>query len=346
MADVSLVESANRALSVIQTESFSEHLRERAIRAADRSVLLTKFHGSGEERDFSVPTNCEGFGRIHHFRMDQGAGWPHNPLPIEPAARSLRIDVPEMMQVQVFQNAVCNWRCWYCFVDFELLSGDRRYSEFKTAAQLVDLYEAERGAPPVIDLSGGQPDLVPEWSSWTLEELERRGDHSTYLWSDDNLSNDYLWRFLGRAEIAKLAHSRRYGRVGCFKGFDDRSFAFNTKASPSLFANQFKLMRRIVEADFDVYGYVTLTAPTSQDLSRHMADFVDRLQTIHPLFPLRTIPLRVAAYTPTRGRLDIERSRALDIQQEAISAWQEELSLRYAPELRVKNITDHRINQH
>ena len=105
-------------------------------------------------------------------------------------------------------------------------------------------------------------------------------------------------------------------------------------------------MRRIVDADFDVYGYVTLTAPTSDRLRRHMADFVDRLQDIHPLFPLRTVPLRVAAYTPTRGRLDDEKRKALEIQSEAVSAWQEELSLRYAPELLQKDITEHRINQH
>ena len=346
MANVAPEGLADITLPIIQTEPFSKHLREKAIRLDRQAILITRFDGSGEERDFSVPTNCQGFGRIHHFRLHQGDGWPPNPLPIQPASRSLMIEAPDVMLVQVFQNAVCNWRCWYCFVDFALLAGDQRYSEFKTAKELIDLYEAEQLAPRVIDLSGGQPDLVPEWSIWTLEELERRGTNQIYLWSDDNLSNDYLWRYLTAEQIAKLAGSNRYGRVGCFKGFNEESFAFNTKADPSLFDRQFRLMRRIVDANFDVYGYATFTAKSSIGVRKHIADFVDRLQDIHPLFPLRTIPLRVAAYTPTQGRLDDEKRRALDIQEEAVAAWLEELSTRFEPELRSKNVTQHRINEH
>ena len=152
-----------KMLPIIQTEPFSKHLREKAIQIAEKRVLITRFKGSVEEKDFSVPTNCEGFGRLHHFKLNQAPGWPLNPLPIQPASKSLGLPYADMMQVQVFQNAVCNWRCWYCFVDFELLSGDRRYSEFKTAGELIDLYKLEPDAPQVIDLSGGQPDLVPEW---------------------------------------------------------------------------------------------------------------------------------------------------------------------------------------
>ena len=107
-------------------------------------------------------------------------------------------------------------------------------------------------------------------------------------------------------------------------------------------------MRRIVEADFDVYGYATFTASSATQLAQDMADFVDRLQEIHPLFPLRTIPLRVSAYTPTptQSRLDQEKLNALDIQEEAVYAWNEELSNRFPSELKLQNITEHRINQH
>ena len=49
----------------------------------------------------------------------------------------------------------------------------------------------------VLDLTGGQPDLVPEWILWMMCELRARGlERKVYVWSDDNLSNDYFWRFL------------------------------------------------------------------------------------------------------------------------------------------------------
>lgn len=46
-----------------------------------------------------------------------------------------------------------------------------------------------------------------------------RGVTDVYVWSDDNLSNDYFWRYLGDDDRALLASHPRYGRVACFKGF-------------------------------------------------------------------------------------------------------------------------------
>jgi uncharacterized Fe-S cluster-containing radical SAM superfamily protein len=347
MAALNTSENAGIDFPIINTDDFSRHLRDRAIDVANQRVLITRFTGSQEERDFSVPSNCQGFGRIHHFRRQQGPSWPENSLPIEPAAKALRISAPETLKVQVFQNAVCNWRCWYCFVDFELLAGDRRFSEFKSCAELLDLYEREADPPHVIDLSGGQPDLVPEWSVWFISELGNRGlGNSIYLWSDDNLSNDYLWRYLTPDQIKTLAQSKQYGRVGCFKGFDQLSFSFNTKAAPELFERQFELMNRIVQGDFDVYGYATFTTTSSDNLRNKMAQFVDRLQEIHHLFPLRTLPLLVSAYSPTQARLDNTKLKALELQLEAVSVWQEELNGRYDQATLQKPITEHRINDH
>src|SRR5439155_27180345 len=120
-----------------------------------------------------------------------------------------------------------NWRCWYCFVPYTLLSASRKYSEWLTADELVEMYLAEPDRPPMIDLTGGQPDLVPEWAPWMMRALSDRGlDGSVYLWSDDNLSSDYLRRYLSDAELELMQSYRSYGRVGCFKGYDPVSFSF------------------------------------------------------------------------------------------------------------------------
>lgn len=329
----------------INTAKFSAALRQKGIRPAGREVLITRFVGSEQEHDLSLPPNCQGWGRIHHFRRSQGLGWPENPLPIEPAANALGVEAPGMLTAQVFQNAICSWRCWYCFVDYGLLSGDLTKSDFKKCSELVDLYSAEDTMAPIIDLSGGQPDLVPEWALWFADEItQRHMEDSIYLWSDDNLSNDFLWRYLGVEERKRLASFRHYGRVGCFKGFDAKSFAFNTGADAAMFEVQFRTARRLIETGLDVYGYVTLTSLADAYLKGLISDFVERLQAeVHPMFPLRMVPLRIAEFTPTKTRMRPEYVRALEIQHVAVQAWQEEIESRFSEHDRCKRIFEHRL---
>jgi len=332
--------------NVIDTGRFSATLRRRGIDVENKRILMANFEQSDEAKDFTIPPNCAGFGRIHHFRRVITQSWPENPLPIDPAAKYLGLEPQSEMTAQVFQNAICSWRCWYCFVDFNLLSANPKYSSFKSPEEILDLYMSEHKRASIIDLSGGQPDLVPEWTLWFIQALIRRGlQDSIYLWSDDNLSNDYLWRFLAAHEIAQLVQFKGYGRVGCFKGFDQKSFSFNTKADPLLFQQQFILMRRLVRAGFDVYGYATFTSPTDHYIAAKMRDFVDQLQEkVHPAFPLRTVPLHISVFTPTAARLGAEQSKALEIQKVAVEAWTCELKRRYSQDEIAKPITEHRLD--
>ncbi len=332
-------------MAYINTEKFSEALRKKGVDLANQRVLVTNFNGSEQSKDLTLPPNCGGFGRIHHFIRRRELDWPVNPLPIDPALYALGLPPDDKVQVQVFQNAVCSWRCWYCFVDFDLLSANQRYAEFKNSDELLALYLHEESKPPIIDLSGGQPDLVPEWTLWFRDAIySSQLENQIYLWSDDNLSNDYLWRFLNPQDIRRLAESNNYGRVGCFKGFDAQSFSFNTKAEPSLFNTQFDLMRRLVSAGFDVYGYATFTSDDDRGLSAKMSDFMERLQLeVHDLFPLRTIPLKIYPFTPTKQRMQQTHKRALEIQASAIQAWSEELDKRFSKELRDRPIYEHRL---
>jgi uncharacterized Fe-S cluster-containing radical SAM superfamily protein len=330
----------------IDTEKFSTALRGKGIDIESRRILITRFEGSAQANDFTLPPNCGGWGRIHQFKRLQERHWPLNPLPIDPALHALHLPKRDTVEVQVFQNAICSWRCWYCFVDFELLSANPRYSDFKTVDELIELYLAEPTRPKIIDLSGGQPDLVPEWVLWFADSIASRGlKDEVYIWSDDNLSNDYLWRYLNDKEIARLASYRNYGRVGCFKGFDEYSFAFNTAAAPELFKAQFPLMSRLTKAGFDVYGYATFTSDQDKNLHAKMNEFVDRLQAeVHPMFPLRTVPLRISEFTPTIERMKPAHSRSIEVQKDAVHAWMEELDRRFPLDFREKPIYEHRLD--
>jgi uncharacterized Fe-S cluster-containing radical SAM superfamily protein len=333
----------------IDTERLAAHLRARAIDVEGERVLISRLTGSGQEIDLTLPATCDGYGRVRHFRHATAEGWPPNPLPIVPACRALGITpVPEMMTALVFQNAACAWRCWYCFVPEELLRADTRRSAWFTASELVELYRQIPNPPRIIDLSGGSPDLVPEWTPWMMGALQNAGlERETFLWTDDNLSTTYLFDALSIDDLDRLRAYHNYGRVCCIKGFDARSFAFNTTAAPDDYNRQFEVLRRVVGLGLDVYGYVTLTSPHADGIAPGVTDLVDRLQAVDPNFPLRVVPLRIQVFTPLQQRLagDTERERSLSVQEEAIAAWNAELSRRFSAELRAVSICDVPLSQ-
>jgi uncharacterized Fe-S cluster-containing radical SAM superfamily protein len=330
----------NRPDKLIDTAKFAHQLRGRAIDVPRRRVLISRLAGSDQEVDFNAPANCSGFGRVRRFRSDTSPGWPRNPLPLLPACKALGLGESASMRVQVFQNAACAWRCWYCFVPENLLKADPKRSAWLAAEELVALYANEVDPPLIIDLSGGSPDLVPEWTLWMMEALSSAGlDKSTYLWSDDNLSTPYLFN-LDSTDLDRIVGYRNYGRVGCFKGFDAESFVFNTRATPEAFDQQFKIMGHLLGLGLDLYAYVTLTSSHADGLQDKIPVFLDRLQELDQNLPLRVVPLQIQAFTPTKERLDPSRERSTHIQEEAISIWNSELEARFTSDLRETQICD------
>ena len=163
------------------------------------------------------------------------------------------------------------------------------------------------------------------------QELERRDLRGTvYLWSDDNLSCDYFWRYLSQAQQELVVTYPFYGRATCLKGFDKESVEYNTNAEASSFEFQFNLLRRLVKSGMDVYVYVTLTTPNPADIADKMKRFVDRLQEIDENLPLRTVPLEIQEFSPVRSRLRDNHRAALLHQWTAVDAWNHELTLRYS----------------
>ena len=329
----------------INTDVLSTRYRKESIDLDGRRLLITNFHDTDQEKDLSEPANAMGFGRVRHFRRITTAGWPSNPLPIDPACRALGLPPVDIIRAQAFQNASCNWRCWYCFVPFDLLAANRKYSDWLCPAELVDLYLSQDDPPRIIDLTGGQPDLVPEWIPWMMNELRNRSlDENIYVWSDDNLSNDYFWRFLSDKERELIATYKHYGRVCCFKGFNEESFSFNTAAEPELFDRQFELMERLISTGIDLYAYATITTPSAKDVSDDIRRFVDRLQRLDEKLPLRTIPLEIEVFTPVMKRLDETKRCALKNQWIAVEAWLKELGDRFTSAERALNIAEVQLN--
>lgn len=325
----------------IDTDDLSARLRARSIDPTRRKILITRLADTAQEPDLSEPTTCSGYGRIRHFKRATSEGWPDNPLPIDPACAALDLPRTDELRVQLFQNASCNWRCWYCYVPFTLLGANEKRSSWFGADELVDAYLAVEDRPAVIDLSGGQPDLVPEWTAWMARELTERGlAGDVYLWVDDNLSNDYYWTKIADDDRTAIDGYPAFGRVGCFKGYDAESFAFNTSTTADVFDRQFELMARHIAAGTDCYGYVTFTSPTTADPTTAVREFVDRLQSLDELFPLRVVPLEIEVWGPVQPRIRAEHELALRHQHDVVSAWNAELERRFDADLRGLAIND------
>lgn len=337
-----LFESPGAAATMryIDTKRFSASLRGRTI-ADGEKVLVARLAGSQQEQDLTEPVNCNGYGRIRHFRLHQYPGWSADPLPIVPAAHALKQPINSVLRAQIFQLAACNWRCWYCFVDFNRLAADPSLGKYMTAHELVDLFLREEQRASVIDLSGGQPDLVPEWTLWMMQALEQRGlCDEIFLWSDDNLSTEYLWNVLSPTQRSYMARYPKYARVACFKGYDDESFSFNTLASPALFAQQFKIYRRLLADGFDLYAYVTFTNAPHEHVGSRVRIFVDNLQRIHHNLPLRTVPLQIAKFNATDTRMTKRHEDALVFQHAVHQEWCEQVAARYSSAERALLISD------
>jgi len=319
----------------VDTEGLGAKYRAATLDLLNRRILVTDLRGTEQERDLSEPPNCEGVGRIRHFRRATSKGWPANPLPIDPALSRLGLPASDSIDAQVFQNAACNWRCWYCFVPYELLSANPSHSVWLSASELIGRYVRHSRRPTVIDLSGGQPELTPEWIPWVMDALvEHSLQDSVYLWSDDNLSCDYFWRYLSSAQQERIVNCRLYGRVACFKGFDRTSFAFNTRADGSWFDRQFELMGRLVHSGMDTYAYATFTTPHGEGIKDAMQRFVDRLQEIDANLPLRTVPLEIQHFSPLSNRVTLAHEGAFRNQWKAVHAWKEEIENRYSADSR------------
>ena len=156
------------------SEKIPLQCRQKVYRPDTGQFLLSMIAGSEQAEDLSAPPNCGGYGRIHHFRRRVDIGWMDDPLPIDPACKALGLSYVDMLETQVFQLAVCNLHCWYCFVPNILKCAQAETSQWFTAEEMIDTFLKEKNHPCIIDLSGGNPELVPEWIIQTMKTLDKK----------------------------------------------------------------------------------------------------------------------------------------------------------------------------
>jgi hypothetical protein len=162
-----------------------------------------------------------------------------------------------------------------------------------------------------------------------------------YLWSDDTISTNSMGKYLSREDIEFMASYKKYGKVCCFKGFDNYSYSFNSRLTDSGYNNQFIYIKQYIDFGFDVYAYITLTSDNMESIKNKISIFIDRIQTdISELFPLRIVPLKIIEFTPTKNRMNEKQKLAINNQKEILNIWNEEIAKRFPSCLLRMNISE------
>lgn len=306
--------------------------------SSESKFYLAKISGSEQEQDLTLPPNQNGFGRIRHFRRFQFTDWIQDPLPIDPAIKYLNLTYTNTLSTQCFQIASCNLDCWYCFVPASLKKGRKTCGEWFSAEQIVNGVLEQENFPPVIVLSGGNPELAPRWPLEIIKATEKaRAIKKLYIWSDDALSLDYFHKILSKSDIEYMAQYPGYGKVCCFKGFDQISCRFNSRNNTLQYHEQMERFKQYYIDGFDLYGYVTLTTPSLINIKESLQLFIDDLRVIHPLMPLRIVPLRITLYRSVES-LTRNEKMGYNNQFDVLDVWQELLEKIYGLDLVSKNI--------
>lgn len=304
--------------------------RERIVRSQTREVFLSKIPQADVEGSTHAYINCDGYGMVRRSTT-QRSDWPDIDILPNLVPQKLGITREEAETTQIFRLGACNFRCWYCFVDFRYLKASPEHGDLISVEKMVDLYQAQEYPPKIIYLTGGQPDLAPEWTLWMMEELEKRDlDDKVFLWQDDNLSSTALWDHLTPEQIQKMAHYPLYARATCLKGISPETFAPNTGANGRFFDLQIETLSRLVREGFDIYTYLTLLSPNLDHAKTTLPLLMDRLrEEVHPLMPLRIFPSKVVAFDQTTKRMDNSNRAMLVNQKDLLEIWNEELANRY-----------------
>ena len=301
-----------------------ESLRKNLLAPPVRKILLANLQGSRQSEDEYTKINSNGYGRIREYTNFQ-LHFDENQRPKRLSGVYRGQVIPKTgLRTQVYQIAGCDLRCWYCFVDFQLLSASETHGRWFSALEIIENLALSGAMPSVIELSGGQVELVPEWTLWMMQALEKLGlDRNTTIWSDDNLTSDFFWKYLSPNEQEYVRCFPGYSRAVCLKGIDETSFAANTGFNGELFSLQLKILGTLVKKEFPLLVYLTLTDIPRADscTERVMNTLIEKLEQMKAGFSREIIPLRMASFQNMLRRANYKRLQMFGNQHDRFRLW-------------------------
>lgn len=316
----------------IDPTKMADYFREKAFRPNTKEVFISKIPPEELAGSTFAKINCDGYGILRKSVTNRAEDWPEINILSEVASSKLGVAPDDLKTTQIFRNGACNYRCWFCFVDFQYLKCNPELGDYKTAEELLDLHTKEPEPARIISLTGGQPDITPEWTLWTMQALEQKNMQDThYLWQDDNLSSYSLWNHLKPEEIEHMRNYKNYGRATCIKGISPENFYKNTNSAPANFYRQIDVLKKLVIEGFDIYTYLILLEEDVVHAQKAIPLLLDTIQKdVHPNMPLRIFPSKVVEYNETIKRSNPIRERMLQNQYALLEIWNSEMEKRFS----------------
>ena len=303
--------------------------------------LMSKIITNSDKEKRRLNVNCNEFGRIRIFQRKKFSDWNEDPIPMDIISNKMKIGKLNEIPVQMFEVAKCNLHCWWCYLPKQLRNITEEYTKWFSISELFDLFEGEHNNVKVLYLSGGNPELVPEFVYGFMKELDKREkSQEIFLWSDDVLTTDYLVEKMSKEQINYMTKYKNYAKVCCLKGFDNESFEYNTGINGKEFGNQIKRLKICIDIGFDVYGYIILVCKDLNNIEFKIKQIMNRLQEISYFLPLRIIPIKIEKFSAVIERLNKEREQSILNQYQVLKIWNNELKNRFTKAELKCNIAD------
>ena len=303
--------------------------------------LMSKIITNSDKEKRRLNVNCNEFGRIRIFQRKKFSDWNEDPIPMDIISNKMKIGKLNEIPVQMFEVAKCNLHCWWCYLPKQLRNITEEYTKWFSVSELFNVFERENNDVKVIYLSGGNPELVPEFVYSYMKELDKRKrSQEIFLWSDDVLTTDYLVEKMSEEQINYMTKYKNYAKVCCLKGFDNESFEYNTGINGKEFDNQIKRLKICIDIGFDVYGYIILVCKDLNNIEFKIKQIMNKLQEISYFLPLRIIPIKIEKFSAVIERLNEEREQSILNQYQVLKIWNNELKNRFTKAEIKCNIAD------
>ena len=303
--------------------------------------LMNKILTNTEKEKRKLNVNCDEFGMIRIFQRNKFNDWNADPIPMDIISSKMKTKKLDKIPVQMFEVAKCNLHCWWCYLPKQLRNITEEYTKWFSVSELFNLFERENNDVKVIYLSGGNPELVPEFVYSFMKELDKRKrSQEIFLWSDDVLTTDFLIEKMSKEQINYMTKYKNYAKICCLKGFDNESFEYNTGMDKKEFDNQIKRLKICIDIGFDVYGYIILVCKDLNDIESKIKKTMDKLQEISYFLPLRIIPIKIEKFSAVIERLNEEREQSILNQYQVLQIWNNELYNRFTKTELECNIAD------
>jgi len=236
----------------------------------------------------------------------------------------------------IVQIGSCNFRCFYCYVDYRFLAG--RNVIHVTAEDILSAFLRHRDALAqegvrlnVLRISGGEPLLAPDLTLSCLKMLRQAGlDNEVCIKTETNLSplvpTDRGCAAAQWADLREFREFRNFIMHPTFHGIDGDSLQRNASAPWDEFEMMLDAVRTLIDLEIDFYpsfGANTVTPGTVDPFFRALKD-------IHPKLPLRVAVRKFdLGYESPATRDNTRRNIQVFDGRETIRRWHDLLQAEY-----------------